>query len=65
MNYNRLKQEMEKQHMTTRQLAIKAGIVPQSLYAAIKGRVEFWPGWRQRVADALEVDVEELFPEDK
>ena len=63
MSYDRLKQEMEKQHISIRQLAIKAGIVPQSLYAVFKGRVKFWPGWKMRVAEALEVDVNELFPE--
>lgn len=63
MVYETLVKEMERQQINTRQLAIKAGIVPQSLYGAIHGRVEFWPGWKKRVADVLSVDVEELFPE--
>lgn len=64
MEYKKLLEEMERQRLSTRQLAIKAGIVPQSLYGAIHGRVEFWPGWKKRVADAMSVDVDELFPEE-
>ena len=49
--------------MSVRQLAIKSDIIPQALYAAINGKVEFWPGWKKKVADALEMSVEELFEE--
>lgn len=64
MNISRLRMELENRNMSVRQLAIKAGIVPQCLYAAIAGKVKFWPGWQERCADALEMDVSELFGEE-
>lgn len=63
--YSKLKEEISKQNLTIRKVALKANIVPASLYAAINGNVKFWPGWRKRVAEALEVDEAEIFAEDK
>ena len=63
MKYDKLKQVMQDRRISTRRLAIEAGIVPQSLYAALGGKVPFWPGWRQRVAEALGMDEAELFEE--
>lgn len=63
MNYTKLIQELDKRNMNIRQLALASDIVPQSLYAAIHGRVYFWPGWKKRVADALDMAVDELFEE--
>ena len=63
MKYDKLKQVMKDQRISTRRLAIEAGIVPQSLYAALSGKVTFWPGWRRRVAEALGMDEAELFEE--
>lgn len=62
--YQRLRDELWDRHMSVRQLALAAGMVPQSLYAAMSGRVSFWPGWRKRVAAALEMSEEELFSEE-
>lgn len=64
MNTDKLKKELERRNMSVRQLAIKAEIVPQALYAAINGRVNFWPGWKRRVAEALDMEVSELFGEE-
>ncbi len=63
MSSVRLKKELEQRKMSVRQLALKSGIIPQALYAAINGKVEFWPGWKKKVADALELSVEDLFEE--
>lgn len=65
MNYTKLMQELKNRNTNIRQLALAAGIVPQSLYAAVQGRVYFWPGWKNRVAKALDMDVQELFPEEE
>ena len=64
MNSNILRRELEKRNMSVRQLAIKANIIPQALYAAMNGRTEFWSGWKSRVAQALDMKVEDLFPEE-
>lgn len=61
--YSRLRSEIKNQNLSIRQVAIKAGIVPQALYAAINGRCEFWPGWRTRVANVMGVPEEDLFSE--
>lgn len=63
MNTDKLRRELENRGMSVRQLAIKADIIPQALYAAMNGRTEFWLGWKKRVADALEMDVADLFSE--
>lgn len=64
MKYEKLERVMQERRISTRRLAIEAGIVPQSLYAAFSGKVEFWPGWRKRVAEALDMDEAELFEEE-
>ena len=64
MNNTKLIQELESRNMNLRQLALAADIVPQSLYAAVHGRVYFWPGWKKRVAETLDMSVEELFEEE-
>lgn len=63
MGNTKLIKELENRNMNLRQLALAADIVPQSLYAAIHGRVYFWPGWKKRVAEVLNMSVEELFEE--
>lgn len=61
--YMALRQEMERQGLSIRKLALSAGIVPQSLNAALNGNVKFWDGWKRKVSDALGVSVEDLFKE--
>ena len=63
-NYERLRAAVSKRGLSFRKLAIMTGIAPQSLSAALNGRVEFWPGWRKRIAAALELSEEELFGEE-
>lgn len=63
MSNSKLIQELDNRNMNIRQLALAADIVPQSLYAAVHGRVYFWPGWKKRVAEALDMSVDELFEE--
>jgi len=65
VKYEKLERVMQERRISTRRLAIEAGIVPQSLYAALSGKVVFWPGWRKRVAEALDMDEAELFGEEE
>lgn len=65
MSSTKLREELERRNMSVRQLAIKAEIIPQALYAAMNGRTEFWFGWKSRVAKALDMEVQELFPEEE
>ncbi len=63
--HERVREMARAKGLSVRQLAIKAGIIPQALYGAINGRTEFWSGWKVKVADALEVDVDDLFNEER
>lgn len=63
MGYKTLRRVMQERGISTRRLAIEAKIVPQSLYSALNGTSPFWPGWKKRVAEALEMDENELFKE--
>ncbi|MDP3306084.1 MAG: hypothetical protein Q8S15_08430 [Erysipelotrichaceae bacterium] len=47
------------------QLALKTGINPSSLYDAINGKREFYPGYKRKVAEFLEVDENYLFSNDE
>lgn len=49
--------------MTLRELATAAGVSPSVLGMVLGDRMSSWPGLRERVAKALELPEEELFPE--
>lgn len=59
--YERLFTELKKRKITRNQLAKMSGIAPQSLYPALAGKTQMFPGWRRRIAAALEVPEEFLF----
>ena len=63
-NYQRLFDEMECHGLNKRKLAIRANIIPTHLYAALNGRTEFWHGWKVKIADALGVNVDDLFDDE-
>ena len=44
-------------------IALKAGIAPGDFYQAIHGKRPFFPAWRHRIAAALDMPEETLFPE--
>lgn len=44
-------------------LAIKASINPSDLYSALNGHRPWYPGWRKRISQALDVAEEEIFGE--
>lgn len=43
------------------QLAIKAGINPSDLYAALNGSKPLYPSWRRKISEALGVAEADLF----
>ena len=59
--YERLKAEMETQHIKAFTLAKRAGINTPDLYSALKGDKPIDPNWKKRIAEVLNVSEEELF----
>lgn len=49
--------------VSQRKLSFMAGISNQDLNQAINGKKPFFPAWRKRVSEALEMSEDELFPE--
>lgn len=43
------------------QLALKCQISPSDLYNAINGNRPFYPKWRKKISEYLEVDEQTLF----
>lgn len=46
------------------QLSYMTGISPGNIYNMAAGKVKAFKGWRQRIADALNVDEKVVFPYD-
>lgn len=62
--YKKLFTELEKRKITRNQLAKMTGIASQSLYPALAGKSQMFPGWRRRVSEVLGVSEEFLFSEE-
>ncbi len=63
MAYENVRSVIKAKGLSIRKVALSAGMAPQSLYAALNEREAFWPGWRKRVAEVLEIPEVELFNE--
>ena len=63
--YDELKEVMKEKNISTHKLAKLSNITPQDLYAVLSGKKPFFPNWRKRVAEALDINAEELFTEDE
>lgn len=61
--FETLKDEMKRRDLSGYALAKLANISSQDFYTAIHGKKPFYPGWRKRIAEALEMSEKELFPE--
>lgn len=44
-------------------LAMMANIAPSDLYQCFNSKRSFFPAWRKRIANALQMTETELFPE--
>lgn len=63
--YEKLMEELERRGITRNKLAKMAGIASQSLYPALAGKSQMFPGWRKRIAEALDIPEEILFSVEK
>lgn len=61
MKYLSVRKAIEDKGISIRQIALKSEIASQDLYQALNGKKPFYPGWRKRVAAALEMSVDDLF----
>lgn len=57
----RLHQIMEQKGISQLELARRAKMSPGDLNQVINGKRYCFPGWRKRIAKALEVSIEDLF----
>lgn len=65
MKYKKFYSVLKDKGLSVNKAASLCGIHSQSIYTALKGKSPLYPGWRNRLADLLEVPVEELFPEEE
>ena len=56
---------LRERKLTKLQLAMVAGINPSDLYSALNGKKPFYPAWRQRISEYLDVPESDLFEEVK
>lgn len=59
----RLTQERRRRGLTQAAVARMTGIHPAAISALESGTAHPWPGWKARLARALELPAEELFRE--
>ena len=52
---------LETKGISKLQLACKCGMATTDLYSAINGNKPFYPKWRKRISEYLEVDEQTLF----
>lgn len=63
--YQKLHQELEKRQLSINKLSFMSGITASDLYSALSGKKPLYPNWRKRIAEALGMKIEELFPEEE
>ena len=63
--YENVREEMKKQGLNMNKLSFKAKIAAPDLSCAFCGKKPFYPNWRRRVAEALGIDEDTLFPDHK
>ena len=63
MSFDTFRAELQRRGLSVNKVALMAEITPSALYAALSGNVRFYPGWKKRVAEVLQMDERELFEE--
>lgn len=56
---------LKEKGISKNQIAMQARINPADFYQAINGKKPFFPAWRARVAEVLNIQESELFPENE
>lgn len=63
--YTKLHQELKKRCLSVNKLSFMSGITASDLYCALSGKKPMYPNWRKRIAEALDMSIEELFDEEE
>lgn len=63
--YEKLHQILKQRSITLYRLAIISNISSADIYTSLSGKQPLYPNWRKRIAEALEMSVEELFSEEE
>jgi len=61
---NKLRKARLKAGMTQLELSYLTGVAPQIISQLEHGKIYAYPGWRQRISEALKMDPAELFPKE-
>ena len=61
----KLQNALKKRGLSRLQLAMGAKVTPSDLYNALNGNRPFYPAWRQRISEFLDIPESELFEEVK
>jgi len=64
-NINRLKKIRKEKGLTQLDLSKKTDIYPNNISQIENGKRIPFPGWKKRLAEALNVEEKELFPEEE
>lgn len=62
MAYERLKEEMERQHITGYKIAKTIGATTSDVYSALRGTKPMYPKYKLGICKLLGKTMEELFP---
>ena len=62
MKFEVLGEIMKERHITGYWISKRTGIASPDVYAAINGTKPMYPGYKKRIAEALELSVDYLFP---
>lgn len=54
---------LEERKLSKLQLALNAKIIPSDLYLVLNGKQPFYPAWKKRISDYLQIDEKKLFDE--
>lgn len=60
----KLKETITEKGISRNKLALLSGISPSDMYGIFNGTRPLFPNWKRRIAEALEMPEEDLFPED-
>ena len=63
--YEKLKSIMAEQNISANKLSMKSGISSPDIYCILNGKKPFYPNWRKRVSEALNVPEEDFFPDER
>ena len=56
-----LSEILKKRNISKLQLALCTQITPSDLYSAMNGKKPFYPKWRKKIADYMQIDEKVLF----